>query len=76
MKINGILLVALGSLLSVTDLIALVKQPRYAESSILQLFFALGLIGLGIYFIMKAKNKKKKDLENRDKDSNAARPAK
>lgn len=65
MKTMGIILVVLGSLNLIGSVIGLSSNPQLADRLGRQLFMAVGFIGLGIYLINRA-NDKKKELEEKD----------
>lgn len=66
MKIAGIILVVLGSLNFIGSLIGISSNPELADRLGRSLFMAIGFLGLGIYLINRANNKKK-EQEEREK---------
>ena len=66
MKTWGIILIIFGGLSFIGFVIGLSKNPEQANFIVQQLFFDIGLIGLGIYLLNRA-NTKKKEQEEKEK---------
>ena len=66
MKTWGIILIILGGISFIGCVIGLSTNPEQANFIVRQLFFDIGLIGLGIYLLNRA-NTKKKEQEEKEK---------
>jgi len=62
MKVAGIVLIAWGCLMF-GSIINLSNHPEYAEQLVRSMVLGIGLIGLGIYLLNRAKEKKKEQEE-------------
>lgn len=70
MKAVGIILLVLGSFNLITGIIAIGRNPDYAEKLSGSFGMALAFVVLGIYLISRANAKRKERIE-REKWSNA-----
>lgn len=70
MKIAGIILIVLGGINIFGNMMAMANNPSLIERGVQQLFFAIGILGLGIYLVNRAKKKQQKQQKKEKWNNN------